>query len=332
MMKRALAAAALLTLTLTACDNSSKPKASQCGVVVGNGAFDARSVKRVAHPGEKVHKDKDDEDFFFPCGVRNYIITNSADSKYGDSHEPVLATLGAAEGNPGVPVKVYLRIDWTLNQNRADNDAILKRFFEFCFKYHCASNSADDAAAANFSTPGWNGMLRETTDPAIRRAVQRAAGAVPEDTWAVASNWHILAEKASALFTEEYLKTTGGGTFYCSALKDPSQTCEAPPFSIDLITPVDEQIVALRDQQARTRQDAANKAAETAQREAQLAAERTYQEKQAELYKLPGYVADRDHARRLEEIAACKAAGATCVISISGGAAGAPAVVVPVKP
>lgn len=322
-----LGGAGLLLAGGVACTPDAKPKANQCAVVLGGGAFDARSVKRVAHPGETVDKDGDDEDYFFPCGERNYIITPPNDQKYGDRHTPIEAVLGSAEG-AGVPVKVWLRIDWKLNQSRANDDAILKQFFTFCHKFACYSEGADDAAKANFSTPGWNGMLRESMNGAIDRAIIAAAGTLPSNLWEQPSEWAKLGKAAEALFHAEVTKTTGGHQFYCSALVDTEQACPPPAFSIDRVDAPAE-IVALRNNQTRIRQESLNKQAEIAERQAVLEKEREFQRQQAELYKMPGYIKDREHEHRLAEIQACKAAGATCVISLGGQSGDQPVVVAP---
>ena len=250
------AAGLLAAATLTAC-STAEPSVGQCAIVTGRGVGDDQTVKSVARPGEKITIGDAEIAWYVPCNARNYV-TQPGDG--GDRKEPQTVKTGARGDQTGMPVKVYTRVYWQLNQT----DEGLKSFFPVCLKYGCASQTPQtDAANANdqqYSTPGWNGMLRENFGPAIDAATGNATGEFGPDLWADRSQWAKLGEQIATGFAGEIRKEVGGNVdFFCgiasdvaaspSADKTGTAGCSTVRVEVTQVKPADPQIEATYNQQ-----------------------------------------------------------------------------------
>ena len=169
-------------LTAVACveEPSNSTPSAMCAFVIGDGQ-EGRDVNihKIVYPGQPLNRNSETEDLrFVPCNSRNFIInngtvTNANGDVVGDRKIPIKAYTST-----GTPVHLYVSAYWTLNQS----PAALNKFYEFCYKYTCAS-SDDKAGTANFSTPGWNGMLGENFGPTLDSVGQLAASKYPDDIW-----------------------------------------------------------------------------------------------------------------------------------------------------
>lgn len=212
-MRKALRLLALLFLViipaagvLAACNEVSAATAS-CGFVVNDG-IDGRDTKytQTIYPGQTVSGIVNKKVTYVPCNSRNYIIN---DGKTKDANGSVVGdrgTLILATTKNGVPITIAARAFWTLNQS----DKAMRDFYAVCFKYHCASDK-DESGTANFSTPGWNGLLAENFGPSID-AVARLAAIESEDSIWQDHNpveYKKLQDKMSAAFADVIRATLG---------------------------------------------------------------------------------------------------------------------------
>ena len=245
----ALVMGAVLPFVLVAC-NDSKAYGSQCAYVIGNGSGDSHQIKAILHPGDTVPNKGDDIDEFIPCNARNFIITNQSNT--GDRYTPSLGRTNESPSYPaGLPVKAYLRMFWTLNQS---NDA-LKAFQPFCEKYGCYTRNGDKVTGnANYSSPGWNGMLRENHSLVIDKVFAEAINTFPPSIWKTQADWPKVAEKMSELFDKEMRASDGANVdFFCGSWfrsGDRTETCTPVRFVIDSIAPQDDQVANIDQQTA----------------------------------------------------------------------------------
>lgn len=181
--------------------------AAMCSFVVGDGK-DGRGaeVKKVAWPDQNSPKGTNEVTKYVPCNSRNFIVNdgtvfNANQQKVGDRFTPTLTYTST-----GKPVNVYWSAYWTLNQ---DEDT-LRKFYELCHKYECYSTDSS-SGAANFSTPGWNGMLGENFgtagDQALFAALSKFDDAIWEDH--SAELYEQLGTEVSNLFAEKVRVKTG---------------------------------------------------------------------------------------------------------------------------
>lgn len=166
----------LVVLLLAGCSTASTYVA-QCGVITGDGSNGHDlNVHKFIFPGQKVDYDSSTEKVsFFPCGDRNYIINdgtvkNANGQQVGDRFTPVTVwtkdtyNSQTKQGHPPIRLNVWLRADWTPNENP---DA-MTAFYLLCLKYKdCLTTDANKAGDVNSSTTGWNSMLGENFGPTI---------------------------------------------------------------------------------------------------------------------------------------------------------------------
>lgn len=186
-------------LLLAACGNVSAATAS-CGFVVNDGVDgrDTRYVQTI-YPGQTVSGIINKKVTFVPCNSRNYIINDGATKDANGSVVGDRGTLILATTKNGVPITIAARALWTLNQS----DQAMRDFYTVCFKYHCASDT-DQSGTANFSTPGWNGMLAENFGPAMDTAARAAAIDADDTIWTEhnPAEYKKLGDRMSALFAD----------------------------------------------------------------------------------------------------------------------------------
>lgn len=228
---------------MSAC--SSVANTAECILIVGNGGGEAHTVKKVVYPGESHSDEGDDWEKHIPCGQRNYIINPNGQGG-GDRHNPAVARTGTSEDGkiPPMMVKTWLTANWELNQNLA----VLKKFWIYCQKYNCASDESLDNSK-NFSSDGWNGMLRESLSPAIDRAVAVAAAKFGPDLWKNLALRGKFAEEISNALVNELKEPLSGNQFFCGRGSDSRDKSECKPikFTIEGIDPVDERVIQIEN-------------------------------------------------------------------------------------
>lgn len=186
-MKKIHKAWALLVIPLIAvatmadsCDTPNEAtNSSACGFVTGDGS-DGHDLKlhRVVYPNQTTHIGDYEDIHYVPCNARNYIIN---DGTVRDANGHVVGdskTRIRAFTSTGTPVDVSLSAYWTLNEAKP----ALYDFWPVCDKYQCASNSPT-AGSANYSSPGWNGMLGEDFLPSLYRVAQNVVHGEGDATW-----------------------------------------------------------------------------------------------------------------------------------------------------
>ena len=168
-----------VTLLVVACSNIATSPA-MCAYIYGDGSGgDDAKLHRILLPQEQAIYDPSEEKIVYvPCNSRNYIVNDG--TRMGLDGKPVgdMPKLLVAYTKRGVGIAIGARALWTLNQNK---DA-LELFYADCHKYTCWSDK-DMGGAANFSTPGWNGLLAETFSYAMETAAREAAYQVDESIW-----------------------------------------------------------------------------------------------------------------------------------------------------
>lgn len=210
--KRLFSLALLVTLVIgfaVACSQqSNNPPSAMCGYIIGDGK-DGRDnrVHKIVWPNQNIDYNQDKEDVrYVPCNSRNFIINdgsifNANGQQVGDRFTPIVAYT-----NSGTPIKIHASAFWTLNQ---DEEA-LNRFYELCYKYNCASDEPE-SGNANFSTPGWNGLLGENFGSSIDGVALASAGTIGDEIWQKhdPALYEQLAKQMSEKFAEEVRKKTG---------------------------------------------------------------------------------------------------------------------------
>jgi hypothetical protein len=182
-LKRTLATIAGLALvagTTVACSTTT-PEA-MCAFVVGSGGYgNDTKLHKIVLPGDSLGSLEDEVARFVPCNARNYktndgtVKVNQGDheQRVGDRFTPSMAYT-----KEGTPVRVWSDSYWTLNQT----ESVLRTFYEVCYKYTCFSTD-DSSGGANFSTPGWNGLLAENFGPTVDEIALAAMAEVGDDIW-----------------------------------------------------------------------------------------------------------------------------------------------------
>jgi hypothetical protein len=199
-----------LASTLTGCFPSGGTSTAQCAYIVGNGQDD-RKIHSIVVPGNKLPTPNREEIQYVPCGPRNYIINdgqqkNSNGDTVGDSFQVVQVWTKAAEGDPRVQLNISLKADWTLNES----EKALRGFYPLCYKYTCYNTDSSKANDSNFSTTGWNGMLSENFDPAIRTvAINEVSSKFTKKELDDPANWSKLGDALSNAFGPEIKRATG---------------------------------------------------------------------------------------------------------------------------
>lgn len=188
----------VLAMVLSACGIS--PQTATCAYIIGagNSGYDAK-VHRIVYPGQTVPESLTGEVVrYIPCNSRNYII-NDGTVKVGESTVGDRGTLTLATTKTGVQITIKSTALWTLNQS----DQALRDFYTVCFKYSCFDDN-DQGGTANFSTPGWNGMLSENFGPSVDVAAGVAAFVVEDAVWQThdPKEYQALADKMSAAFND----------------------------------------------------------------------------------------------------------------------------------
>ena len=264
-LKRAaglLVATIAATVGLTACSNV-QTEAATCAYVIQNGYFDAKHIKDIAYPGERVNTNNVTVREV-PCNARNYEVGPG-----GDVEEPFTAKTGVVKdksGNvvtPGTPVNVQLTTLFTLNENR---NALLA-FLPFCEKYNCFNeqgNSNGQSGNSRYASAGWIDMLKENMLKAENRAVLVALQQFPPDVWNDQSQWPAVADAIQKALPAQLNQMTGSSIpFFCSSGAHWSGEqgkstfdCPAPTIAIDHIDPPDS-VRNIYDQQVQQAQQQA---------------------------------------------------------------------------
>jgi hypothetical protein len=170
----------LLVFVASGCGAEVTSTSALCAFVVGDGDtnHDAK-VHKIVYPDDDVDYNTDTEEVkYFPCNSRNYLINdgtvkNANGNKVGDRFTPSIAYT-----TTGTKMKINTSTYWTPNQARP---ALLK-FHDVLFKYNAFSGEAE-SGTANFSTPGWNGMLGEVFGPSVDQAAFEAAAEFDDELW-----------------------------------------------------------------------------------------------------------------------------------------------------
>jgi hypothetical protein len=310
--------AVILCLVTTAgsCGDNGGNTSASCSFVVGDGDgdHDAR-VHHVYLPNDNIHYDESSEIVrYVPCNARNFIINdgtirNANNQVVGDRDTPTVAYT-----TTNVKMKIMSTTAWTLNQS---TNAMIN-FWTFCFKYTCAS-SKDTAGTANFSTPGWNGMLGENFNPTIDASIQEAAKQFGDELWQDHDR-HVfdkLSKAASNIFKDRVRQLNGYSTdLFCGSgnsqwdSKRKNFTCSAVRIIINDVQAADASLQQTASKETQAEQD------KKANAKRLDAAKELYGDDAS------GWLGLQDTIEK------CKAAGSTCIINL-GGSNVSPAVPVP---
>ncbi len=260
-----LSAAALGgALTLAGC-TTAVPGIGECAATT-NGGFGSsgQGVTSVVHPGTQFQVGSGDTAWYWPCNSRNFVT--SATLPGADRKAPEYAVRTAANGGtPGMPVYIWTSIYFTPTQNNAS----MKRFLAFCFKYTCATTEPQSPTdtLAHSSTPGWENMLIENMGPAVDRASQTAAKNFGPDLWVNMADWDKLAgDIAADMNTQLDKETETTIPFFCgpNSTQGDNGTCTQMTVIVNNVTPADPQVALNYDKQVAAEQAAAANAARVA--------------------------------------------------------------------
>lgn len=300
-----LGIAAALMMGADACSTASTTSA-QVAYIVGNGqdGNDAK-IHKIAYPGEKVDIGDGEEALYVPAGSRNFIINpkgqvNAGGQAIGDRHNPVLART-----KPGTKIKMWLEIDWTLNQSKP----ALTKFYDVCFKYDCFTDS-EQSNDVNFASPGWNGWLGEQVSPSIDSTMFAVMTEYGDEVWKSPTDeiYKKIAAKASELFWSELRARTGytenlicgSGNSVWLDTKHQEFECTQVRFIITGIEPQTAELDKTNDQATQAEQEKALNEKRFSSAEKLYGNQTNY------------WLGVQD------SVGACKEAGVTCVVTIGG--------------
>lgn len=201
-----LAIIGVLALLVAGCGGKSTPSAFGA-FVVGDGSSDSK-VHDFFYPNQKVDYNSDSQKVLYvPLNSRNYLVndgttTNANHQVIGDIDKPIRAKTSDLSD-----VLVQINAYWTLNRTKS---VLMNQFWDVCAKYNCASKSAT-GGPANFSEPGWNGMLGEVFLPALTQAVRESVYQFNDDIWKKSdpAEWKRLADLVSSKFGPDLMRQTG---------------------------------------------------------------------------------------------------------------------------
>lgn len=301
----------LLSALLTACDQATTT--ASCAFLVGDGlnGNDAK-VRSIIYPGQQVPNHVNEKVYYVPCNSRNYIVNDGTVKNANGAVVGDRSTLISATTKSGVPITIAARALWTLNQS----DRAMRAFYNVCFKYQCAS-SEDVGGDANFSTPGWNGMLAENLGPALDTAARMAAIEVDDSVWQNHNplQYKALGDKMSEVFADVMRANWGySEDLFCGSGNSMWADPENPGTGEFTCTPV--RIIVDDVQRGEVMADDSTEGVTTINQQRLKNAQALYGES-------AGYWLGLQ-----DSIDKCKEAQVPCVFNI-GGAAASPAVVVP---
>lgn len=215
--------AGTLVFGLAACgeDQSFSVASGFCGFLQGKGGRDnhgnanSAGITQILYAGQSVdYKTDQAESKVFPCVTRNYVVAPQGQS--ADTNQPLTAITQGDNGQPGVPVYVYVSMYWQPNQsNRSDQGNPIRQFIEFAQgKYGAAAGSPsafNGDGVQNASTPGWNKMLAENVYPALQRSLDGPMRQVGNAIWQVndPALRKTVGDAMSDAFIKEFQQTTG---------------------------------------------------------------------------------------------------------------------------
>lgn len=255
------ASAAGVTLALTGC-TTAVPGIGECAATT-NGGFGSsgQGVTSVVHPGDQFQVGNGDTAWYWPCNDRNFVT--SATIPGADRKAPEYAVRTAAgDGTPGMPVYVWTTIYFTPTQN----DAAMKKFLAFCFKYTCATQNPQSPTdtLAHSSSPGWENMLIENMGPAIDRASQVAVQKYGPTLWTDQAAWDQLGNSITADLNAQLDKETQTTTpYFCGpdSTQGPDGVCTQMTVVVSNVTPADQSVVTNYNKQVAAEQATAANAA-----------------------------------------------------------------------
>jgi len=257
--------AAVAAASLTACDSTyAAATATQCAAIVGVGGADHdnkvvdRNIHKILFPGQTVQL-ADSEGTptevaqYFACGPRNYKINDGSikdanGHAVGDRDKPTVVWTKAADGKPSIQLNIWSTTYWTPNQGH------LFEFYALCAKYPCYTEDAGKAAQANYSEPGWNGMLGEnfggTIDTGATFIVNGSTKELPQgftsDLVQNTNDWVKLGDAMSADFMTRIHSVTGisGVDLFCGSgngggWKDPAKPGQGEFTCLNVHTVID---------------------------------------------------------------------------------------------
>jgi len=268
-VKRALliaAGAAAAALFAAGC-SSITPSVGQYAIGTGHGAFSNQQVLTVVPPGGHV-KINGVTAWYIPAQYRNFVTGPNCHASDRCDPQTVLtrAGTGSLKGQPGMPVKVWSFVGFTVNpaiELQHMNGFRMKypfanAFFPFCLKYACASLQAqnNDSNASNLrsSDPGWLSMADEVFPHAIDNATQTALKNFGPSLWYDKSQYPALGKAIEANIQSELgqMSNSPAGLPYFCGPGSTRQKCTPPLVIINNVTPTDPQVIASYNRQLST--------------------------------------------------------------------------------
>lgn len=282
-----------------------------CAFILGDGVngHDA-AIHTILYPNQTINIGDNEVARYVPCNSRNYIIAdpnrtqkNANGQKIGDRFSASIAYTSS-----GTKVKVFSSSYWTLNEDRA----ALNKFWEVCLKYTCASDNPA-SGTANFSTPGWNGMLGENFGPSVDDAAFNEVANFGDAIWKTHKPqlYEELGKQMSKSFSESVRTKTGynenlfcgsGNSAWTGSQGKSDFTCSNVRITIDSVEPFDPSLGKTVDETTKARQDQNTN--------------KTKYQAAKELYgSQAGYWLGLQ-----DSIEKCRTAKVTCVVNIGSGA------------
>lgn len=300
---------AVILFSLLACGVSTTT--ASIGYIVGTGGDRDANLHKIVYPGQRAITGSYEKIWYVPGNSRNYLINDGTVKNANGAVVGDRATLIVATTKDKTKINVWASAFWMLNQSQE----ALTKFWDVCFKYKCASER-DISGDANFSTPGWNGMLGENFGPALDGAARIAAIEIGDTIWKTHDPklYQDLAQGMSKNFADVVRARLGySEDLFCGSQNSYWEDKERPgegKFYCSPVRIVVERVEKAADQEAGTENILS------------LNAQRFQSAK--ELYgDYTGF-----WLGVLDTIDKCKASGVSCIINI-GGSGGSPAVAIP---
>lgn len=254
-------------LALSGC-STAVPGIGECAATT-NGGFgsNGQGITSVVHPGNQFSVGSGDTARYWPCNDRNFVTSSTLPG--ADRKAPEYAVRTAADpksGTPGMPVYVWTSVYFTPTQN----DAAMRKFLPFCFKYTCATTDPQSPTdnLAHSSSPGWENMLVENMGPAIDRASQIAVQGYGPNLWTDQGEWDKLAGQIADGLNAQLDKETETTTpFFCGSgsTQGPNGTCTQMTVIVNNVTPADPSVITNYNKEVAAEQATLANAARVAQ-------------------------------------------------------------------
>lgn len=235
-----------------------QPSVAEDAITTSHGSLSNQKVVNVTCTGNSSKTGSGTTSWYFPANVRNYVT-----GPQGDRPQSTAAfTNSGGSGDPAISTYVETYVGWEVNPaicSKKNHYAFASHFLQFCLKYGCASNDAQNneanASKNRSSDTGWLKMVDEIFPRAVDNATRSAMVSEKPTIWESSgqAQWPVLGDKiagnlSTELQTLDGSKAEGQPDYFCG----PGSTLtKCKPFLVQIngVTPTDQGIIQAYQQQ-----------------------------------------------------------------------------------